>query len=148
MPMYRFRCNQCRFEFEDIQDVNETVSLSCPRCLTRESSSRLLSGGRPGSSAVKLFTPFNVDGMNVTSREQKDRILKHMEEMHPGDKFYLEPVNERQRSESLDDMRHKIYEKKRKVNDGGEALKQFTKSAEMQSAAPRKRAIASTATAE
>lgn len=32
MPTYRYKCNECKYIFEEIQNINNYLNTKCPKC--------------------------------------------------------------------------------------------------------------------
>lgn len=70
MPIYEYRCKDCRHQFEIMQKINEKPKEKCPSC-----------GGR----LQKIFHPagiiFKGDGFYITeSRKEKEKSTAKKEE--------------------------------------------------------------------
>lgn len=88
MPTYEFECREdsCKHEWEDFLRISDPIPEECPKCHTKGSVKRLISGGS-GRGVVELT------GDELVAKVKAD-AQKFKEEMYRDEKTYANVLGE------------------------------------------------------
>lgn len=119
---YHRHCTACGYNDDEALYTDERDE-PCPAC----GGELHLTPDVSHLGAFKLFTPYTVDGIRVTSKEQQTAMDMEFIKKH-GHKPVITPYSEQQRQVDLDTQRHE-HVKKLKAAGNDEGIKKFTEKA-------------------